>query len=276
MAGEMMLHTGGERITRDVLDLFPVLQESRTYGVVKHYDLAQKVTTIANDLLKGFHLEREQFAVAREGKQMFAVLNYAGEHPDMGVAVAFRNSYDKSMSVGFAMGASVFVCDNLALSGDITIMRKHTVNVWPNLEKELVTTIYEGDKNYIKIIEDAEAMKRVELADMQAWQLMGILYGMQIIGPRQLGDLRQEWHKPTFTDFQPRNLWSLYNDCTHVLKATSPLNVMDKHLELHNVFGEYMAPRLEDATHDEAVESALAYYPPVWANFGNQRFAGGI
>ena len=40
--------------------------------------------------------------------------------------VGFRNSHDKSMVAGICAGARVFVCDNLAFSGDFSEKRKHT------------------------------------------------------------------------------------------------------------------------------------------------------
>jgi hypothetical protein len=67
--------------------------------------------------------------LARQGNQLFALLNFKKDHNELGLSVAFRNSYDRSMSIGLAIGASVFICDNLALNGDIAVMKKHTKNV---------------------------------------------------------------------------------------------------------------------------------------------------
>jgi hypothetical protein len=172
---DLYLHCGGKLITKDSLDLIPLPPETPTYKPVSHYALVQKVLTVSQDLLKGFHLEREQYAIAKEGRQFFGVLNFAGDHPDVGLAVAIRNSLDRSMSIGFAMGGSVFCCDNLALTGDITIMRKHTTNVWKDLEDLLVTTLYNNRNNYMKILEDSDHMVQIGLTDEAAWQLMGLL-----------------------------------------------------------------------------------------------------
>jgi predicted SpoU family rRNA methylase len=74
---------------------------------------------------------------------MFAVLTYSnGVEEDMGLSIGIRNSYDKSMSIGVALGARVFVCDNLAISGEIRIVRKHTAGVWKAIEDMAISTLY--------------------------------------------------------------------------------------------------------------------------------------
>ena len=258
----MMIHCGGKLVTKDTLDLVPMPQETATYKPVSHYTLADKVITLGRDLLKGFSLEREQYAIAKDGKQFFGMLNFAGEHPDMGLCLAFRNSYDRSMAIGFAIGAQVFVCDNLALTGDITVMRKHTSNVWNDLESTLVTTIYNSRGNYVKLIDDSTRMIGMAIANEEAWQLMGLLYGMEILSPRQLTDVRDQWAKPDHKVFQARNLWSFYNDCTQALKSTPPIQFMDKHLALHRALMNYQQP-------EAAIPIAMEMHPcAVPSHFG--------
>ena len=45
---------------------------------------------------------------------------------DYAYVLGLRNSHDKRFPAGLAVGASVFVCDNLSFSGEIKIGRKHT------------------------------------------------------------------------------------------------------------------------------------------------------
>lgn len=240
---DLFLHCGGKLVTKDSLDLIPLPPETDSYKPVSHYGLTEKLLTVSRDLLKGFNLTKEQYGVAKDGKQFFGCLNFAGDHPGMGMALAYRNSYDRSMSIGIAIGAQVFCCDNLALTGDITIMRKHTTNVWADLENVIVTTLYNSRANYIKIIEDSEAMIKVGLTNESAWQLMGLLYGMEILGPRQLADVRSLWQKPDRHEFEPRNLWTFYNNCTQALKSTPPVQFMDRHIALHHALQDYDHPQ---------------------------------
>lgn len=226
---EMVIHRGGELITKDQLDLIKVPEATDSYVPVSHYALADKVATISMDILRDYSLIGETYAVARKGNQMFALLKFKNDNKEMGLSVAFRNSYDKSMSVGLAIGAQVFVCDNLALHGDIAVMKKHTKNVWSELEDLAIASLYKAHKNFEKVVIDSQRMKGIALTDDEAYRLMGYLYGHDLVSPRQLTVLKDEWMKPSHEEFKERNLWSLFNATTESLKSCPPTVIMEKH-----------------------------------------------
>ncbi len=206
----LLVHRGGQIVTRDDLALVPVPEATDSYVPVPHNHLADTLSTIGRDILKGFTLTKEQYALAREGQQMFGVLAFRSDHSELGLSIGFRNSYDKSMAIGIAIGAEVFVCDNLALTGDITIMRKHTVNVWSSLEDIAISTLYRSQRNFQKIVEDSETLKGRMLDDSEAFKMIGLLFGHGILTPRQLPAVKKEWLNPSYDDFKPRTMWSFY------------------------------------------------------------------
>ena len=96
--------------------------KTASYTPVSHYDLTMNIGDIAGRVLNGMTLVKSRYGLAREGNQMFGTHTFKDNVDDeIGLAVGFRNSYDKSMSVGIAVGARVFVCENLMMNGDITI-----------------------------------------------------------------------------------------------------------------------------------------------------------
>ena len=232
----LLMHQGGDYCSLDDLRTIPLPKETRTYKPVSHYDLAVNLGEVSGGLLRGYQLDKAQYGLAREGNQMFGIHSYRnGISSSMGLSIGFRNSYDKSMSVGIAIGASVFVCDNLALTGEIAIMRKHTANVWSDLEELTITTIYRSQHNFSKIVEDAETMAERYLSNDNAFRLLGLLYGNDVISPRQIPAVKREWLNPSHDEFEDRNVWSFYNACTEALKST-PLNkIMEKHISLHDI-----------------------------------------
>ena len=225
---------GNQRVTRDELDLIPLPEATDSYVPVSHYDLAEKLTTISNDLLTDYAMVGEDYAVARQGSQLFAVLNFQKADSEMSLSLAFRNSYDRSMSLGLAIGAQVYCCSNLALEGDIVVMKKHTKRVWDSLENVAITTLYKAGKNFEQIVADSEVLRTRGLENDQAFQMMGLLFGKGIISPRQLTVVKDKWLKPDHPEFQPRNEWSFYNACTESLKSCPPVSVMEKHIKLHD------------------------------------------
>jgi hypothetical protein len=229
-----MMHVDGQEVRREELDLIPMPEESNTYKPVSHYHLANKLLTVSQVILKDYLIVGEHYGLARNGNQMFAYFKFQKEEGDMALSLAFRNSYDRSMSIGLAVGASVFICDNLALQGEIVVMKKHTKNVWLALENTCIQTLYKSQESFSKIVEDSLVMKSRHLEDQEAFKIMGLLYGRDILSPRQLTVVKAQWLRPTYEEFQPRNLWSLYNACTGALKTSPPLTVMEKHVQLHN------------------------------------------
>jgi hypothetical protein len=231
----LMVHRGGHIVTKEDLALVPVPEQTESYVPMPHNELADSLSTIGQDILTGFTLTKEQYALARDGAQMFGILVFRNINSEMGLSIGFRNSYDKSMAIGIAIGANVFVCDNLALTGDITVMKKHTVNVWKSLEDTAISTLYRSTRNFEQIVMDAEVLKRKATDNAEAFKMLGLLFGNGILSPRQLPAVKAEWLNPSYAEFKERNQWSFYNACTEALKSAPPLVIMEKHIQLHKL-----------------------------------------
>jgi hypothetical protein len=230
----LLLHCGAESATLDELAAIPLPKETRSYKPVSHNALATMLGAIASDLLPEFELVNTQFGLARDGAQMFGVHTLKNGSSAMGLSIGFRNSYDKSLSVGLAVGGQVFVCDNLMLTGEVTVLKKHTLNVISSIESLALSAIYKSRSAFNQIQEDAEVMKGIPLSDEDAYRTIGLLYGNGIITPRQIPVVKNEWLKPSHEDFEGRNVWSFYNACTESLKSSPPQSIMERHLALHS------------------------------------------
>jgi len=230
----LLLHCGAEEATINDLAAIPLPKETRTYKPVAHHELATMLGAIASDLLPEFELVNTQFGLARDGQQLFGVHTLKNGSSAMGLSIGFRNSYNKSLSVGIAVGSTVFVCDNLCLHGDVTVLKKHTLNVVASIESLALSAIYKSRSAFNQIQTDAEVMKDIPLSDEDAYRTIGLLYGNGIITPRQIPVVKNEWLKPSHDAFEERNLWSFYNSVTESLKSSPPQSIMERHLNLHS------------------------------------------
>jgi hypothetical protein len=239
---QMFIHKGGEIVTREQLDLIRMPEPTDSYVPVSHYHLADKLVGISTDILRDYRLVGENYAIARQGNQMFAVLKFQRDESDMALSIAFRNSYDRSMSLGIAFGAMVFICDNLALQGDIIVMRKHTKNVWNELEDAAITTLYKSQKGYEQIVTDAGTMKGRPLENDEAFHLLGTLFGRGVVSPRQITVLKEEWLHPSHKEFEERNMWSFFNATTESLKSCPPVTIMERHAQAYSMLMKAIMP----------------------------------
>jgi hypothetical protein len=226
----LILHRGAEQASRMEIGQIPIPEATRSYAPITHGELSDILAQKAEILLPEFTHHKSQFGLARQGQQLFGIHSYRNGSTDLALSIGFRNSYDKSLSVGVAVGASVLVCDNLALSGDVTLMRKHTTNVEVDLDSLIVSAILKARTAFHQVKADAHSMQQLPLRDDDAYRLIGLMYGKGVISPRQIPVVHSEWLKPSHVEFQARTLWSFYNAITEALKSTPPRIVMERHL----------------------------------------------
>jgi len=234
----LLLHRGAQDIEYDDLKLIPLPEETSSYKPVAHHLLADKLKNMTLDLMPEYKHYQSQFGVTREGQKLFGLHTFQNGNTELGFSVGFRNSYDRSLSVAVALGAQVFVCDNLMLTGDMSVMRKHTTNVMEDLENLILSALYRSKTTYRQIREDSESMKSFPMNDDKAYQTLGLAYGRGIINPRQIPVVRNEWLNPSHDVFDTRSAWSLYNAFTESLKTSPPGSVMERYLKLHDLFKE--------------------------------------
>src|SRR5690349_7315936 len=97
---QLIVHAGGWTATADDLAGVPVPAETASYLPVSYGRFIEEVKLHVPRF--GLTIQREEYALAREGGQMFGVLTCTNGHgaSDYSLALGLRNSYDRSLSVG--------------------------------------------------------------------------------------------------------------------------------------------------------------------------------
>ena len=237
------------KVTMDVLSDIKVPDKTHSYVPLSQIDFINNTKDIANRILDKHQLYTEQYGIARDGKQMFGTLTYKesfhDEQQSIGLSIGIRNSYDKSMSLGLCSGASVFVCENLMMTGEVVVMRMHTGSIIDELKGLIFNALLKAEDKFSTIHADSQHFKQHALTDnTTAYNLMGRLYGYGVVTERQLPVMKREWQTPKHDAFKERTAWSLYNAGTECLKTTPPMHKMKRHIEMHNMFkNEFLLPR---------------------------------
>lgn len=211
---QLVVHCGGWKAKVEDLVVIPVPERTPTYTPISHENLLGHIyrALVANKLT----MIREQYALAREGKQMFGVIDVRNGNgkPDWGIAIGLRNSYDKSIAVGAVAGQRVFICDNLAFYGEVQLRQKHVGSInldLPVLVNQLIEDVI-GWKEAITV--QTDRMKAFPLTDKDAHDLVIRAMRAGVMAAQRVPGIIEGWHKPEHEDFAARNAWSLYNSFT--------------------------------------------------------------
>jgi len=236
MSGALVVHRGGWEASKADLASVPVPELTESYHPVPYGRFIEEVELHIPRF--GLSVRSSQFALAREGGQMFGVLTCANGIPDRDYALAIgvRNSYDRTLAVGLTLGSRVFCCDNLAFSGEVTMHRKHTVNVFRDLPDLIYRMLSQVAAMRERTDFEIATMKERELPQRHAHHLMVQAVKDGVLSASRLPLVIEGWERPRHPEFEPRMAWSLFNAFTEVLKSASPRAQMEGSLRLSSLF----------------------------------------
>lgn len=218
----LMVHAGGLTVERAQVDLVKTPRKTETWHPIPHKRFIDGVIESLDR--SGLHVVSEAHALAHEGLRYFGMFQLRnGNNPaDYSLVVGLRNSHDKSFPAGLVVGSGVFVCDNLAFSGEVKIGRKHTVFIerdLPNLIQSAVGQI--GD---LRTRQDhrIETYKRFEMSDGRAHDIVIQALDNRIAPVTYIPDILKEWRTPRHAEFaEAKNGWRLFNAFTEILKESN-------------------------------------------------------
>lgn len=232
----LIVHRGGWEATKADLDAVEVPDSTPSYHPVPYGRFIEEVELHIPRF--GLSVRSSQFALAREGGQMFGVLTCQNGRPDRDYALAIgvRNSYDRSLAVGLTFGSRVFCCDNLAFNGEVTMHRKHTANVFRDLPDLIYRMLSQVSSMRERTDAEIAAMKVRELPQAHAHHLMVEAIRAHVLPASRLPKILEAWEEPQHEEFTVRTAWSLFNAFTEVQKSASPRAQMEGSLRLSSLF----------------------------------------
>jgi hypothetical protein len=241
MSSQLILHRGGWEATKADLASVPVPSETDSYVPVPYGRFVEEVELHVPRF--GLTITDASYALARDGAQMFGVLTCrnGGEHADYALAIGLRNSYDRSLSANLTAGHRVFVCDNLAFSGEAVAARKHTINIFRDLPDLIYRMLSKVSSMQSRIHAEIAAMKARDLSAEMADHLMVEAIRQNAIPASHLPLVMELWNRPRHEEFHPATAWSLFNAFTEVGKSRSPRVQMDSGLRLSSTFRSVLA-----------------------------------
>lgn len=96
----------------------PVPAATQTHKPVPHHKIIEALVEALG--FRHIGVVHDEYAVSPDGMKMFGVVDLATEMEGCRFSIGLRNSHDKSMRLAMICGYRVFVCSNMAFSGDFT------------------------------------------------------------------------------------------------------------------------------------------------------------
>jgi hypothetical protein len=218
----LLTHAGAEKITRAQLAQIPEPQGTETFKPIAHQSLvASLLETLA---FRHINVVKDEYAVTPDGMKLFGVLELENTFDGCRFALGLRNSNDKSMRLGLTVGYRVFVCDNLAFSGDFTpVLAKHSKHF--NLPDALAIGVDRMQRNFEPMIKQVRGWKEAQLSDDDAKLIIYRAFvEEELEAPKHLArEVHSQYFDPHFPDFAPRTRWSLSNAFTSAFKLLEPI-----------------------------------------------------
>ena len=238
-------------MVKDLLLSAPLPQQTRTYKPVSHEQLIDLTLKGIDD--SGFRLESEIYSTARDGNVAngrYTIANVADS--EMKLQIGWQNSYDKSLTLKFALGTQIMICQNGCVSGDFGAFKKKHVGEIQTFTPQAITDYIKSSGEAFKRIQfEREAMKQVEVDKRMIAEIIGRLYiEEEIIQSTQLNIIQRELKKPTHDYGAEGSLWELYQFATFSMKEIHPSLWMENHMDAHRFFTEYANVSLPKKTID--------------------------
>ncbi len=224
-------------VSLEDLKAVPVPEQTASYKPVSHESLVD-LTLEASDK-NGFMLRKENYFAAEGGKIVTAYYDFNfGDDPEIGLRIAFQNSYNKKVSLKYAIGINVFVCENGAFSGDMGAFKKKHVGEVQTVTPSSVHEYFQkaGD-NYSLMLLNKKFLRKIELNKKAAAAIVGDMYfNKGLLKETQIAEVKRQMEKPTFDYKAAGTAWELYNHITHALKTVHPTDYIDSHIAVNDYF----------------------------------------
>jgi len=222
-------------ISRDELSSIEAPSGEGRWNPISHISVVEHAVEFLNK--SGMVIVEEQHAVQVNKKtglqeNYFGVLKLQSTRSDYQTAIGIRNSNAKKFAASFAIGSSVFVCDNMCFYGEAVVKARHTLNVHETLGTRIGNAV--GTILDLEAEQDNEVnrLKEIDMNNAKADHLIMCAARDSIISPNRILPVSKEWREPRHDEFKPRNAWSLFNAFTEAMKPIGNQDLVNHGLDL--------------------------------------------
>jgi hypothetical protein len=166
----------------------------------------------------------EEYAVSKDGMEMFGVLDLETSFDGCRFAIGIRNANNKRFRLSCTVGLRVFVCHNLAFQGDYSpVLAKHSKHF--SLEDSLSIGVDRMQHNFEPMRWQVETWRAQQLSTAAAkLTIYRAFVEGELDVPKHLArKVHELYFLPHYPEFEMRTMWSLSNAFTSAFKELDPI-----------------------------------------------------
>jgi len=149
----------------------PIPDKTNSYTPISHGEI---VDLIQNEAVKrNLTIVGDSYKVNSDLTRVIGYFDIKSNNLDLGMRVAFKNSYDKSMSFGIGMGSVVWICENGVISGEVVLKRKHTGSADDDARLKIIEGFAMIEDNFLDILEARKLLQNREIDRKVNAELIG-------------------------------------------------------------------------------------------------------
>lgn len=230
----LLLHAGAHAITRDDLAALPLPAARGPRHVIRPF--IEDVELVDTFLKRsGFTIKEEAYGVKTGNDnlptQFFGAIEIrstalSGEYlpaEPFALTVGIRGSYDQTLPRGLAVGSRVFVCDNLAFSGEVSVYAKQTTNIGARIAGLLEAAVAEVPVLAEHQTKRFEAYRNYSITKFKGDAILVECVRLGILNPSDIGKAIAEWDEPSHPEHatEGKTVWTLFNAITEAIKPAN-------------------------------------------------------
>lgn len=210
------------KIGRSQLAQIPVPEATSTHKPVPHHVIVEALAETLS--FRHIRVVNEEYAVSFDGMKMFGVLDLETQMEGCRFSIGIRNSHDKSLRLGLTAGLRVFVCSNMAFSGEFhSCPGEAYEELQP--DRHACSGCGPDQRGFEPMRRQVEEWREAQITDERAKLIpYAAFIDGKLEAPRTLlPEVHRLYFQPEYEEFSPRTMWSPSNAFTSAFKELDPI-----------------------------------------------------
>jgi hypothetical protein len=256
----LLAHCGTNYVSEQEVFAVPEPQWTNSWHPTAHSTIISALQKAVSEL--GLEIPNKTYSLNSSGTKMFGVWYlHAANDIQITSVLGIRNSIDKSLAFGLCYGTHVFVCDNMAFSGDFVEFKRHTKSLTSEYLLQKFSEILPGVLNKAdQFLNWHLDLKKYEISRSDFRLLTFNAMDGNILMPSKFSSFIEAYREEN-----DATLFGFYGAVTRILRGKSLDIISGRTERLNDLIRDYMLSRGFLGNHAEVLmeEYKAGYFDPV-------------